>query len=771
MPRKAFDPTEWANKKNAAVERAKQIRAERKNGNLNEEMPSFTPQVNKRPSYLPNPEEARQLNRQSSLGSVASDDIFEQPLPGSKSYSVSSVGGGGPGNGSRRDSEQIVDRLSPSSDALGREMKNQKFFPSNKVSGGGSGSNGGHGYAQPKPQYQSKFMQQYTNEVENVPNQSSSAAHANANAAAAEADAVFANQLRGGPSKQLSSKNAWNDDTSTARTFDEMNKKPSRSRRPRGHLEGGDSGAQSSKSEQASKAQLSRPDWNSDPYSANAVPVPTRAPQRQTYNARDNDNYVEKETMNTAKSRLSLLKSKMRKSESGNGLRKAEPMGDEEYLMSMPHSAPPVDGRVRNVPSPTDFSNEDNESAFIVGRSHGPGGGGVSIGQKKNMVKPSIGMSGHRWDSRDSADDEYRSMSSNDQNRRTSESEYNPIDLSRGGRQARIHRVESLPTRTQSQETYGTTGRSMRRPLAGSVREEDEDDLESSAENSSSHYGLGKQRSKKDVGAPKIDSRSDRKPAQYNNTSIYEQAAMEAAEAEEEVEQVECPDCGRKFNPSSYEKHVKICKKVFMQKRKKFDSTQMRVADNPELAKINAQREREERALKRQAGRTQARMDAKKGTGGMNDDSSMWGSSVQSDRKPTGPERVSGPFGTPQESSLPKSKVRPAGTDRPIQSQSQADKKAKWKEQSNAFRDAMRAARAVTKAIENGDPLPPPTTSAPDSSLVPCPHCGRRFSEKAADRHIPQCQNIKAKPTMLRRGAGGGGGITGQVKKTPGRKF
>jgi hypothetical protein len=51
-------------------------------------------------------------------------------------------------------------------------------------------------------------------------------------------------------------------------------------------------------------------------------------------------------------------------------------------------------------------------------------------------------------------------------------------------------------------------------------------------------------------------------------------------------EQHECPDCGRKFNSGPFEKHIKICKKVFQQKRKVFDSTKMRVQDNPELVNI-----------------------------------------------------------------------------------------------------------------------------------------------------------------------------------------
>ena len=41
-----------------------------------------------------------------------------------------------------------------------------------------------------------------------------------------------------------------------------------------------------------------------------------------------------------------------------------------------------------------------------------------------------------------------------------------------------------------------------------------------------------------------------------------------------------------------------------------------------------------------------------------------------------------------------------------------------------------------------------------------------RFNEKAAERHIPVCTNIRAKPTMLKRGLGGGGGVNGTVAAT-----
>ena len=83
-------------------------------------------------------------------------------------------------------------------------------------------------------------------------------------------------------------------------------------------------------------------------------------------------------------------------------------------------------------------------------------------------------------------------------------------------------------------------------------------------------------------------------------------------------------------------------------------------------------------------------------------------------------------------------------------------KEGKWKAQSNQLREAMANMRAISKAEKEGKPLPPAMPSGPDMSLIPCPHCGRRFNQKAADRHIPKCQSIKAKPKTLARGSGRG---------------
>ena len=89
-----------------------------------------------------------------------------------------------------------------------------------------------------------------------------------------------------------------------------------------------------------------------------------------------------------------------------------------------------------------------------------------------------------------------------------------------------------------------------------------------------------------------------------------------------------------------------------------------------------------------------------------------------------------------------------------------------------AFRNAMKAARQVSQAIATGAPLPPPSYSAPDPSLIPCPTCGRRFSQKAGERHIPQCANIMAKPKSLKAHSGKPpvtGAVGGSAKRGGGR--
>nr|XP_045600284.1 basic salivary proline-rich protein 2-like isoform X3 [Procambarus clarkii] len=68
-------------------------------------------------------------------------------------------------------------------------------------------------------------------------------------------------------------------------------------------------------------------------------------------------------------------------------------------------------------------------------------------------------------------------------------------------------------------------------------------------------------------------------------------------------------------------------------------------------------------------------------------------------------------------------------------------KKKDWKKQHEDFIATIRAAKAGTE--------PPPTDN---SDYIPCPHCGRKFAEAAADRHIPKCASIQSnKPAANRK--------------------
>lgn len=69
-------------------------------------------------------------------------------------------------------------------------------------------------------------------------------------------------------------------------------------------------------------------------------------------------------------------------------------------------------------------------------------------------------------------------------------------------------------------------------------------------------------------------------------------------------------------------------------------------------------------------------------------------------------------------------------------------KKSNWRAQHESFVQNIRYAKGQTTEA-------PPPAQNPD--YVQCPHCDRKFNEAAAERHIPRCKDIKAKPTFLKR--------------------
>ena len=180
----------------------------------------------------------------------------------------------------------------------------------------------------------------------------------------------------------------------------------------------------------------------------------------------------------------------------------------------------------------------------------------------------------------------------------------------------------------------------------------------------------------------------------------------------------QCPNCSRRFNPNSYEKHVRICADVFMKKRKAFDSAQMRTEANPDLKEFMENGNSKTRQTAGKRGKPAVALERKNSNKDQN-----------------------------------------------------APATSRWKENSAAFRAAMRSAREVTAAIAAGAPLPPPVVSAPDPSLLQCQHCQRRFNAQAHERHVQVCQKIGTKPGVLKKGGGGnasngGGALAGTSSRT-----
>ena len=69
----------------------------------------------------------------------------------------------------------------------------------------------------------------------------------------------------------------------------------------------------------------------------------------------------------------------------------------------------------------------------------------------------------------------------------------------------------------------------------------------------------------------------------------------------------------------------------------------------------------------------------------------------------------------------------------------------------------MKAARQYASGKKSNSVIPAAAVAPTvDHSLIPCPHCGRRFSEKAHQRHVPVCLNIINRPKQLHRGMGRG---------------
>ncbi len=601
------------------------------------------------------------LDRLATEVTVNTNDIMEQPLAAQRNK--------------RNQMSEVNELPSPNSDALGRELK--KF--------GGANANSNPTSTNNQLQYKSKFLQQYENSG-NGANTSN-----NSKVPAADDD-EFANILRSDTNNKRSSGPGWNSDTATDGFVSNRKTNP----------RGSQSKPQVTNQQQNDNIQdISLQEFrggfpnsskngydggrlineNMFPYDENKTRnrnIPN-SPRSYDQNAPAPTTTIMTRSaggdpvITQARSKLSLLKNKIQQSENSNSsrsLRKAlsasevdenfgenrisNNVGGKQYQPYVPNTRdsaanPPRSVRPNPIPNQnTKFQNNvtyndpDDDDIMVPAPKPISNNNGIA---STNRRQSSVGQ------------DPYSERSNlnrppSGRQHQQAQQQYQPQQLDQRSQQNQQSRnVENQPNGALQQRQPPIQRQQPPPPQQSEEEEEDYDENEDYDEEDEGGEG--------DVG-----------------------------------ELMQCPDCGRKFGAIPYAKHVKICAKVFLRKRKAFDSSKMRVQDNPELLKILSKAKKEE-------------MRAKK-------------------------------------------KQQNAGADdRPV-----AEAAPKWKNQSEAFRQAMRAAREVAKAQAAGAPLPPPVISAPDPSLIPCPHCGRRFNDKAAERHIPQCKNIKAKPTTLKRGNG-----------------
>jgi len=213
-------------------------------------------------------------------------------------------------------------------------------------------------------------------------------------------------------------------------------------------------------------------------------------------------------------------------------------------------------------------------------------------------------------------------------------------------------------------------------------------------------------------------------PAGYSK-----EAMADAFDEGEPTELVPCEGCGRKFKEAALERHAKICKKVFQEKRKAFDSVANRLGEIDDTQKDqlikNAKKIQKEVVVKKQEAAAAA-----------------------TEVEPAAPEATSNPKSIPA-----------------------------WKKKSLEFRAAMLASKAITgdkeaaeqeKALRAELGAAGQDDPANDPSKTICPHCGRSFNNDSAQRHINICEKTfggkKGNGGRLVRGGGKAGGLTGQSK-------
>ena len=475
------------------------------------------------------------------------DDIFEQPLPGATQRKVTNrVEGGDPtlhGGGVYRNGSS-AGPLSPSADSLGSEMK--RYPPGPRAGGvGGSGQS---------EQFRSKFMQAYQNaDLNDPPRERQEQVHISPRGVGQEpsynpssppkvdeADAHFMSSLRGG---KATSGPAWNDDFTSNAHIPPVpvplsgGKKPAVSYRRRRSTEGATPVPPPPRLP-PQRASAHRPEWNSDASSG--------IPAVESFGGGGGENIPQKSSQSVAaQSRLSLLKSKMRRSDSGSSLRSLSANSGPQQG-DQPATRANSTGMNRGVHD-DDFMPTSSKSS-----SHVTGGSGrrVDAGRRNRMEG---GGDGARYaaGASDYAEDPGLYAPPQHGARRQE-----------GGGGATATRRREQPLDVDPPQHHPPSHPPPRGGRRGGGGYDEMGGEEGGGHVSHAHSGM---RNRPPASAARPLSSREQWDDPHSATPPADAHDFMGAE---DADQRQCPDCGRKFNPIPYEKHIKICAKVFLQKRK-----------------------------------------------------------------------------------------------------------------------------------------------------------------------------------------------------------
>ena len=226
-----------------------------------------------------------------------------------------------------------------------------------------------------------------------------------------------------------------------------------------------------------------------------------------------------------------------------------------------------------------------------------------------------------------------------------------------------------------------------------------------------------------------------------------------------ELETLPCPCCGRNFHADRLEKHLEICRKSQLnaQQRGTWNSQSQRLDSSAATFSASP-------PMTRSRGPRSSFRASHTPIEGSTRDSSSRGAPGRSSGPRAGAGSAEYPFGGGGGGGG-------GGGARPVDGMPANKPMPKWQRDRQALRRALEGGRALEKAKADGVPAhllpPPPQMNEEEDDRVPCPHCGRKFNSTAAERHIPKCTSIRAKPKTLMRGMPAGGPNRASGGRTP----